>query len=354
MPMLNLKTKERNYLPWTYGSVVLAEVGTIQLEFCTLSKLTRNATYCDKALRVIDKLEEIAQEGIYSTFIDYKSSTPHSMSTMGGLGDSFYEYLLKMWLITDKKIERFQRIYENAMDVAREKMVKYSKPNNLLYLANINPNSEYVTHSMEHLACFAGGMFAMGSIEGATSPIDFEIGENLTSTCHEMYIRQRTGISPESVTFNYGTGDMKSDFQSASTYYILRPETFESYFYLWRFTHDQKYRDWGWEAFLAINKTCRGENGFFGISDVDAKNFEIKDNQESFFLAETLKYLYLLFTEDSYFDLKHWVFNTEAHPLPIWKDGVGWLKMFEDFNNDYPEPKNEDIGDILEDVLKDV
>jgi hypothetical protein len=31
-------------------------------------------------------------------------------------------------------------------------------------------------------------------------------------------------------------------------YYILRPETIESYFVLWRLTHDQKYRDWGWEA----------------------------------------------------------------------------------------------------------
>jgi hypothetical protein len=27
-----------------------------------------------------------------------------------------------------------------------------------------------------------------------------------------------------------------------------RPETFEAYFVLWRMTHDQKYRDWGWEA----------------------------------------------------------------------------------------------------------
>lgn len=36
-------------------------------------------------------------------------------------------------------------------------------------------------------------------------------------------------------------------------YYILRPETFESYFILWRLTHDQKYRDWGWEAVQVRN-----------------------------------------------------------------------------------------------------
>ena len=31
-------------------------------------------------------------------------------------------------------------------------------------------------------------------------------------------------------------------------YYILRPETFESYFIMWRLTKDPKYREWGWEA----------------------------------------------------------------------------------------------------------
>jgi mannosyl-oligosaccharide alpha-1,2-mannosidase len=60
------------------------------------------------------------------------------------------------------------------------------------------------------------------------------------------------------------------------------------------------------------------------------------DVQQSFFLAETLKvsrplaqsfhsltdvslpqYLYLLFSDDSLLPLDEWVFNTEAHPLPI-------------------------------------
>ena len=30
--------------------------------------------------------------------------------------------------------------------------------------------------------------------------------------------------------------------------YLLRPETVESYFYLWRTTKDPKYREWGWEV----------------------------------------------------------------------------------------------------------
>lgn len=44
-----------------------------------------------------------------------------------------------------------------------------------------------------------------------------------------------------------------------------RAETVESYFVLWRLTHDQKYRDWGWEAFEAIEKHCRHELGYAGL-----------------------------------------------------------------------------------------
>jgi mannosyl-oligosaccharide alpha-1,2-mannosidase len=135
----------------------LAEVGTIQLEFCTLSKLTRNSTYCDKALRIIDQLEKTAKNGVYSTFINYRSNSPYSFSTMGGLGDSFYEYLLKMWIMTGKKIERFQTLYQDAIQVVKNRMIDYSQPNNLLYFKNIYADSDRETHTMEHLACFAGG-----------------------------------------------------------------------------------------------------------------------------------------------------------------------------------------------------
>ena len=39
----------------------------------------------------------------------------------------------------------------------------------------------------------------------------------------------------------------------------------------------------------------------------------------SYALAETWKYLYLLFREDDPLPLDRWVFNTEAHPLPVFE-----------------------------------
>lgn len=109
---------------------------------------------------------------------------------------------------------------------------------------------------------------------------------------------------------------------------------------LWRLTHDQKYRDWGWEAVLALEKHCRTAHGYCGLRNVYQQEPQKDDVQQSFFLAETLKvgvdaqlmpqsfnnkkyilyalqYLYLLFSDDSVLPLDEWVFNTEAHPLPI-------------------------------------
>ena len=101
--------------------------------------------------------------------------------------------------------------------------------------------------------------------------------------------------------------------------YELRPETVESYFVMWRITHDQKYRDWGWEVVEALDKYCKVETGgYAGIHNVWSNSSRHTDNlQQSWFLAETLKYLYLLFCDDEVISLDKWVFNTEAHPFPI-------------------------------------
>jgi mannosyl-oligosaccharide alpha-1,2-mannosidase len=96
---------------------------------------------------------------------------------------------------------------------------------------------------------------------------------------------------------------------------ILRPETVESLFYLWRLTGNKTYQEWGWNIFQAFEKNSRVESGYVGLKDV---NTGAKDNKmQSFFLAETLKYLYLLFSPSSVISLDEWVFNTEAHPLKI-------------------------------------
>merc|ERR1712216_784996 len=116
-----------------------------------------------------------------------------------------------------------------------------------------------------------------------------------------------------------GEGMFFSGNQEASSsnggdrYYILRPEVVESYFVLWRLTHEQKYRDYAWEAVQAIEKHCRCGTGYCGIKDVGQNPSVQDDVQQSFFLAETLKYLWLIFEDDNVLPLDKFVMNTEAH-----------------------------------------
>lgn len=102
-------------------------------------------------------------------------------------------------------------------------------------------------------------------------------------------------------------------FHIMDGWYPLRPEVVESLFVMWRLTHDQTYREWGYEIAQNIEKHCKLEHGYSGLKD--AQTLEYSDQQESFFLAETLKYLYLLFSNDDLISLDDYVFTTEGHPL---------------------------------------
>jgi len=105
--------------------------------------------------------------------------------------------------------------------------------------------------------------------------------------------------------------------------YILRPETIESLFIAFRLTGDMRYRQYGWNIFQSIQKHCRVETGgYAGVINVDEAPAQKEDKMETFFMSETLKYLYLLFTDFDVLPLNEYVFNTEAHPLPIFEPTI--------------------------------
>jgi len=105
--------------------------------------------------------------------------------------------------------------------------------------------------------------------------------------------------------------------QFNNRYNIHRPETVESLFYMYRLTKDPIYRTWGWNIFQAFEKHTKLAEGYASVSDVLLPRHT--DKMETFYLAETLKYLYLLFGDDfNVLHLNDYVFNTEAHPLPVY------------------------------------
>lgn len=134
-----------------------------------------------------------------------------------------------------------------------------------------------------------------------------------------MYSQQASGLAPDAVTMQGG------NMAASDSHWQLRPETVESLFYLWRATGDPRHRERGWAIFQAIEKRCRVPGGgYAGLRDTvaagRAAGFEagqLDGTQPSWFLAETLKYLFLLFADSDALDLEAWVLNTEAHPLRV-------------------------------------
>uniref|UniRef100_A0A8C5EIX1 alpha-1,2-Mannosidase n=1 Tax=Gouania willdenowi TaxID=441366 RepID=A0A8C5EIX1_GOUWI len=298
------------------GSSILAEFGTLHLEFVHLTELSNSPIYTEKVMNIRKLLNKIEKpHGLYPNFLSPVSGNwvQHHVS-IGGLGDSFYEYLIKSYLMSDKKDEDAKKMYYGALEAIEANLVQKS-PGGLTYMAEWRGG--ILDHKMGHLACFSGGMIGIGADDGAPEKRQhyLDLAAEITHTCHESYTRSATKLGPEA--FRFDGGAEATATRLSDRYYILRPEVIESYMYMWRLTHDPKYREWGWEAVEALEQHCKVESGFSGIRDVYTTMVSHDNMQQSFFLSETLKYLYLLFSDDDLLSLEDWVFNTEAHPLPI-------------------------------------
>ncbi|XP_052035600.1 mannosyl-oligosaccharide 1,2-alpha-mannosidase IB isoform X2 [Apodemus sylvaticus] len=315
--MVNLKSGVGRNWGWaSAGSSILAEFGTLHMEFVHLSYLTGDLTYYNKVMHIRKLLQKMERpNGLYPNYLNPRTGRWGQYHTsVGGLGDSFYEYLLKAWLMSDKTDLEARRMYDDAVEAIEKHLIKKSR-GGLVFIGEWK--NGHLERKMGHLACFAGGMFALGADGSRKDKAGhyLELGAEIARTCHESYDRTALKLGPESFKFDGAVEAVA--VRQAEKYYILRPEVIETYWYLWRFTHDPRYRQWGWEAALAIEKSCRVSGGFSGVKDVYSQTPAHDDVQQSFFLAETLKYLYLLFSGDDLLPLDHWVFNTEAHPLPV-------------------------------------
>ncbi|CDQ74775.1 unnamed protein product [Oncorhynchus mykiss] len=278
---------------WTSDSTV-AEVTSIQLEFRELSRLTQDTRYqaaVDEVMQKVHKLEG-KQDGLVPMFINTNSGqfTHLGMFTLGARADSYYEYLLKQWIQGGKKETALLEDYLQALEGVKKNLLKKSSPNRLTFVGELSHGR------------FSPKMCVLKKLLFSLDCV--------TWTC------------PEIVHFNMHEGSIGDvDVKLADRHNLLRPETVESLFYLYRFTKDRKYRDWGWEILQNFNKYTKvSTGGYTSINNVrDPEYPSPRDKMESFFLGETLKYFYLLFSDDpELLSLDKYVFNTEAHPLPIW------------------------------------
>jgi mannosyl-oligosaccharide alpha-1,2-mannosidase len=263
--------------------------------------------------------EATALDGLLPMFINPVSGKfgASGRVTLGARGDSYYEYLLKQWILTGRTEDHFLREYRRAVNGIRKHLVRTSGA--FTFVGEILENNAF-SAKMDHLVCFLPGTLALGHSLGAdpSQHEHLELAEALLDTCVHGYAMTPTGLAPEIWWFDDATGPR---IKPNDAFSLLRPETVESLFYMWRITRKPKFREAGWTIYQAFERHARVDSGgFAAVQDVMAIPAQHRNKMESFWLGETLKYLFLLFDDQDLFPFDTFVFNTEAHPLPIWTE----------------------------------
>ena len=314
----------------------LSEMTTLALEFATLSNLTGDGRFRSAAEGVYDALP---QHGLLPRLFNPRTGQPADTGylMLGSRADSYYEYLLKYWIMLgDGKDSKLYVRYRRAMDAIKSELLSRTKgERRATYVAELR--SGVKISKMDHLVCFLPGVIALGYWHGANDASELRIAEELLETCVMLYKNTPTGLAAE---ISYLNDDERGEFgafdvKDQDAHNLLRPETLESLFVMWAVTGRQKHRDDAWDIFMSFEEHCGGcgpADGYCGIRNV--KNVIIKkkkndddddderrriDKMESFWTAETLKYLWCIFQDvESCGDRVlggGWVLNTEAHWL---------------------------------------
>ncbi|MGH9870060.1 MAG: glycoside hydrolase family 47 protein [Candidatus Polarisedimenticolia bacterium] len=271
-----------------------AEIGTLILEFGTLSRLTGRSVFFDKAKRALVALHERrAQTDLVGEGIDVETGGWVSTeSHVGGGIDSYYEYLLKCErLFGDPECGAMWR---RSIAAANSHLAAEDPQGRLWYGASEMATGRTISATYGALHAFLPAVLALGG--------DLDRARRLQDSGFRMWTLH--GIEPEVIDYR--------KMEVVSPGYQLRPEFAESTYYLHRLTGDARYLEMGRVILNDLVTHCRVDAGYTVLESVVTK--EKGDYQHSFFLAETLKYLYLLFAPDT-LDFEGVVFNTEAHPL---------------------------------------
>jgi len=300
----------------------LSEPTSLQLEFRVAARLANKPSLREGADLVMDKVRDMPKKDGLLPLTGLDGGLRGRFG-LGARGDSYYEYLLKQWLLSNKTEERYLKAYQDTVAGIKKHLIRRTSHNGVAFVAEADGFGDkedmVLVTKMDHLVCFFPGLLALGWLHGAGPREDLDLAEELVEGCWMMYNTTKTGIAPEITQFDMSKGAERDVWiKPADHFSRLRPETVESLFYLYRITRKEKYRDWGWAIHQAIEKHARVITGGYAvIKNVDETPVVLEDKMETFFLAETLKYMYLLFSEHDLIPLDQFVFNTEAHPFRI-------------------------------------
>jgi predicted alpha-1,2-mannosidase len=286
---VNLRTGEKE---WPVNNP--AEIGTLMLEFGALSRITGNPVYYDAAKRAVTGVfDRRSGIGLVGTTIDVETGEWQDRSThLSGRIDSYYEYLLKSWLLFED--EDFRTMWEASIGPVNRYLADEVDGRLWYGYADMDTGERTATRFGALDAFWPGVLALSGDLDRAARLFE------------SVYLMWTTfDVEPEGMDY--------TTMEVVWGGYPLRPEALESAYILYTLTGEERYKAMGWDIFQRIVRWCRTEVAYAHLEDVRTK--EKSDGMQSFFLAETLKYAYLLFAPEGTLDFGGVIFNTEAHPL---------------------------------------
>ncbi|XP_021464980.1 ER degradation-enhancing alpha-mannosidase-like protein 1 [Oncorhynchus mykiss] len=302
-PRVNLKS---GVPPDSINETCTAGAGSLLVEFGILSRLIGDSTFewvARRAVRALWKLRS-NETGLLGNVVNIQ--TGQWVSKQSGLGagmDSFYEYLLKSYILFGEKEDyrMFQASYESIQNHLRRgrESCNEGEGDPPLYV-NVNMfNGQIMNTWIDSLQAFFPGLLVLnGDVEEAIC-------------LHAFYyaIWKRFGALPERYNWQLQAPDV--------LFYPLRPELVESTYLLYQATKNPFYLHVGMDILESLEKNAKVRCGYATLHHVVDKSKE--DRMESFFLSETCKYLYLLFDDDNplHKSENKYIFTTEGHVVPI-------------------------------------
>ncbi|GMH33547.1 hypothetical protein BSKO_01381 [Bryopsis sp. KO-2023] len=276
----------------------VAGAGTLILEFGALSRLTGESRFEVAAKRAMKALfQRRSYIGLMGNTIHTRTGKWARKDSGIGAGiDSFFEYMLKGYILLGDSdyLDMFLELYA----AASRHMTVPGLIEGYQWMVDVHMDEGYITRPwISSLSAFWPGMQALiGQEEDARA---------MHANYSSVYLS--FGGLPELFTIDGARRHPQE------TGYPLRPELIESTYLLHSATRDPHYLEVGRCFHKAVQSTGTGTCAYASVKDIATG--EVEDAMESFFLSETAKYLYLLFSNDTRL-VDFFVLSTEGHLFP--------------------------------------
>ncbi|KAI9453039.1 seven-hairpin glycosidase [Lactarius psammicola] len=293
-----------------HANALFSEMMSCQLEYKYLSYLTGRKRYYDAVENVMDimyKVNTTSTGELFPMSWSVKDGLPVDRTvSVGGTADSAYEYMLKQWLLTSRTDTKARDLYLRSVNVILDRLTYLTPSRNLLYITDATVGLHgafYPSHRFEHLTCFLPGVLALGAVTLPDVPQrHMWAARALAHTCWMLYADSPSGLAPDQVVMHAALGlapssplgslrlwvthlkqweqsggigdppgvppaepvrgsDRPLGYTPIRACYLLRPETVESFYLLWRTTGDVMWRERGWKVFEALEREARIEGG---------------------------------------------------------------------------------------------